>query len=625
MGRETTSHLRAVAVGAVTLVIIFVTSAFGQEISDPYVILDEYFEAAGGLDRLKAERTQYFEGTLSLGGMQGSIRVWTEKPERSRTEVEIGPLRTTQGDNGEVSWVLDTNGKLQKTTKFDEATLKRRDVDRRIAEFEYANRNSDVFSVGLEDRDEVDGTACYVLSVTNNINTDREIYYVSIDGFRLLKRVTLRGEDSADTYYGDYRKVDGLLVAFYSKEIEHQTGQPQEVVVSRYESDPEIEAALFDPPEQRAKDYEFTAGGAAENIPFRFEGNHLFIPVVINGVERLWVLDTGAAVNVVDKAFADAMGLETEGDIKGVGAGGTVDVSFAVLPPFEVEGIRFGTQTVAVIDMSELIRRVGIDVVGILGFDFLSRFVTKVDYANQRVSFYDPDLFNYAGDGRSVDVRVKESVFETPAVLDGTHAGTWMFDVGASTTGLDGRYALREGYANRAGVITVAHGAANEYQVKAVKGDSIEFAGFTVYRPAISFPYGGTDTVFTGDSIGRLGNTLFRNFVVYVDYARERVILEKGEKFNQAWPEDNSGLSVGWTIGRDGVEVIYVSPGTPAEAAGFQKGDVLKSLNGMAVEPRDGVITVRNLLKRAPGTVYEVVADREGSQQTFRLTLADLY
>ncbi|MFC1800035.1 hypothetical protein ACFL2Z_03885, partial [Candidatus Eisenbacteria bacterium] len=68
----------------------------------------------------------------------------------------------------------------------------------------------------------------------------------------------------------------------------------------------------------------------------------------------------------------------------------------------------------------------GIDVPGILGYDFLSRFVTKVDYANELVSFYDPDSFTYTGNGQELDVHIKDSVFETSATLDGEHSGTWL-------------------------------------------------------------------------------------------------------------------------------------------------------------------------------------------------------
>ena len=597
----------------------------GQELTDPYEILANYFEASGGLELLKAERTQYLEGTISLGGMQGPIRIWTEKPDRSRTEVELGPLNITEGENGELRWVLDTNRKVQVITKSDEATLKRDEVERRMAEYEYADPGSEIFALAYEGVEQVDGDDCYVIKISNSINSDQYIHYISADGFRLEKAVAFRGEKSSDTYYDDYREVDGLIVAFYLREIPHQTGQPQEVRLAIYESNPGIDPALFDPPEQGGKDYQFTAGNAAEDIPFRFIENHLFIPVSVAGGEGLWVLDSGAGMSVIDLAFADEMGLEVEGDLKALGAGGTVTAGFATLPPFELKGIRFNGHTVAVIDMSELIRRLGVKIDGILGFDFLSRFVTRVDYANELVSFYEPESFQYTGSGSILDAHIEEGVFTAHATLDGVHSGTWLFDLGAGTTHLHGAYALREGYAHRDGVVGMGHGAGNEYQLKLVRGERMDIAGFTLDEPRISFAYGGTDSNFAGDRLGTLGNSLFRNFVVYVDYANERVILEKGERFNQPWPEDHSGLNIAWTAGHDGVEVVFVSPGTPADLAGFRKGDILTSINGMPIEPENGVLAVRKQLRQAPGTIHDVVVRRGDVEKTIPLTLAVLF
>lgn len=617
--------LRTLLLPALILAGLLPALVAAQELTDPYEILGKYFEASGGLEKLRAEETQYFEGQLALGGMQGSIKAWTAKPDRSRAEVVIGPISLTQGDNGEVSWMLDTNGKVQVISKEDEATQKRKEVSRRMADYEYADPESDVFSVAFERTDVVDGTACYVLEVTNNINSDSFTYFIASDDFMLVKRVAIQGEKSDESYYGDYREVEGLLVPFYTKEIPRQTGQAQEITIAYYESNPDLDPAIFDPPEQGGRDFEFTAGDAAEDIPFEFIDNHLFIPVTVNGKEDLWVLDTGAGMSVITTDFATELGLEPEGNMTGVGAAGTVDVKFAQLPPFEVSGISFQGQTVAVIDMSELMRRLGIEVPGILGFDFLSRFVTKVDFARELISFYDPDKFTYAGDGHQLDAHIKESVFETSATLDGDLSGTWLFDLGAGTTHLDGAYAVREGYADRDGIVARGHGAANESSVKVIKADKIDFAGFTVYDPLITFPYEFTDSVPSADKIGILGNTLFRNFVLYVDYADERVIVEKGERFNQPWPEDHSGLGFGWSVGWDAMEVLYVSPDTPADRAGFKAGDILLSVDGTSVDDLGGVIGVRQLLKQDPGTDLEVAVMREGEQLNLLLTLEDLF
>ena len=153
----------------------------------------------------------------------------------------------------------------------------------------------------------------------------------------------------------------------------------------------------------------------------------------------------------------------------------------------------------------------------------------------------------------------------------------------------------------------------------------MQFAGFTVYEPKISFSYGGTDTVSTSDRIGTLGNTLFRNFVLYVDYANERVIVERGDKFGQPWPEDHSGLQIAWTVEGDEIDVTYVSPDTPADEAGFEKGDIVTAVDGVGVAQLGGVVGIREMLKAEPGTAYEFGVEREGRRKQLSLSLRELY
>jgi len=614
-----------VATVALFGLLILALSVSAQDLSDPYEILNRHFEAHGGLDRMKAELASYSEGALTLGGMEGTLRAWVQQPYRNRMEVDLGPLHYVQGDNGEYQWVLDTNGKLQKITSPDQTTINRRTVRQLLAEFAYADPGSDIFTVSFEGIRGTNGSSCYVVKVTNNLNVDSYTSFINVETFVQDKAVYIEDDESRDVFYRDYRDVDGLLVPFWMREEQHRTGQAQETRLSQYTSNPSIEPTRFEPPEEGGKDYQFVDGTSAENIPFKYIGSHVYISVDVGGKERLWILDTGAAMSVLNRDFAEELGLSLEGSLAGIGAGGTVDVTFAKLPPFRVANIQFQEQMVAVVDLNELIRRIGLDMVGILGFDFLSRFVTRVDIANEMVSFYDPETFEYTGDGTLMDIHMQNSQFEVPATLDGAHSGVWLFDLGAGGVSLDGCLARREGYAERPGKLGMSHGAGNEFQTKSIMCDSIQFAGYTIYKPEINFSYGCTDTTFRSDQIGGLGNTLFRNFVLYIDYTGERLIVEKGDKFNQPWPRDNSGLQIAWTVDRDRIEVTYVSPATPADKAGFQKGDRLKSINDLETASLDGVIAIRELLKAEPGTQYEFVIDRGGQEEKLKLELAELF
>jgi predicted aspartyl protease len=609
--------------GLVAVLSLVVSASADTNLVDPYEVLNNYFNASGGLDRLMAERTSYVEATLEVAGLTGTLKAWTQKPDKNWAEVDLKVLKITQGDNGQYGWTVDSNGKLQKATKEDDVAIRRREIARRLSEMEHADPSSDVFTVSLEGMEHINEIECYVLKVSNSINDDYITYFVNAESFLLEKSVSNVGENSADSYFKDYREVDGLTVPFWTREVTHQTGQEQIVTITQYVSNPEVDSTVFEPPEEGGKDFEFTNGDSSKDIPFEFIGRHLYIPVLAGGKERLWILDTGAGMSVILRDLAEEMGLEISGDMKGSGAGGTVDVSFAELPGYSIQGIKFQPQTVAVIEMDELLGLLGVDVGGILGFDFLSRFVTKVDYANELVSFYDPETFEYDGEGHEVDLHMESSVFEVSATLDGEHSGTWLFDLGASSVSVNGVYALREGLTKRKGYLGMGHGAANAYQTKTVPCDSIQFAGYTLYDQRFTFRTGATDASAIVDRIGTLGNTLFRHFVLYCDYANERIIVEKGDKFAQEWPQDRSGLGLMGTSDQT-IEVYYVSPDTPADKAGFETGDLLYSVNGIGVEHLGGMIAIRDMLKAEAGTEYSVVVDRNGGQKELKLKLEDL-
>lgn len=596
-----------------------------SDLTDPYVILNRSFDAQGGLERLKADTSSYAEGILAVAGLTGPMKVWSRHPDLQRSEVDLKVLKITQGDNGRLTWTLDSNGKVQVVSKEDRITTQRRAIRRGMADYRHADPASDLFAVALRGQATVNGQNCYAIVITNTLNADTLVQYVNAKTFLLEASDSRQGDKGAYTTFGDYRRVDGLAVAFYSKQKAHNTGQEQEMTLAEYRSNPAIDAALFEPPEGRGKDFRFVEGDRSENVPFRFIDSHLFVPVIVECKERLWILDTGAGITVISRKFAGELGIESRGDMQGAGAGGNVTVAFATLPAFSVKGIEFDAQQVAVIDMDELNRMIGFETAGILGFDFLSRFVTRIDYANELLSFYDPDTYSYSGGGTPLDAHIKGSTFEVQASLDGRATGTWLFDIGATGISMETPHALRLGYGDRRGVIGLGAGAGATFESKRVACDSIALAGFTILKPRMDFIVGASGAEAAPDKLGLLGNRLFGNFVVYCDYKNERVVLEKGPRFNQPWPEDHSGLQLVMNADWKHIDVHYVQAGTPAQKAGFKAGDRLTSINGIDLECFDGLNSVRRILAGDVGRKLDVVVTRDGRDTKLKMVLADLY
>ena len=186
-------------------------------------------------------------------------------------------------------------------------------------------------------------------------------------------------------------------------------------------------------------------------------------------------------------------------------------------------------------------------------------------------------------------------------------------------------YAEKNGLLDRPGIDGLGFGAGGSQPNRKLLFDSIQFAGYTVKDPVISVPREKGEGAFAaGDLTGNLGNTLFRHFVLYLDYAQGKIIVEKGADFGRDFPRDNSGLQ---TINNkdDRLEVLFVAGKTPASKSGFKPGDVIVSINGVDAEYLDGIVAFNKLLQKKPGTKFSVVVARGGRDVKINLKLEDLY
>jgi hypothetical protein len=613
------------AATALAVVVVMSAAAGAAQLSDPYEILGEHYRAIGGLDLLRSEKTLHLEAELSVAGLSGTLTHWEVRPDKSRTKIDLGVITQTMGDNGVQAWEIDPNGKMR--FEKDPAALARRDVDVRMAKFEHLDSDSEVFTVTFEGVEAVDGADCYIVRIASAPDETARDWYIGVSDFLMKKSVTERPDVQEHTLYSDYRDVGGVLHAFRQEMEVLPLGQKQVISVTSLETNVEIDPALFDPPADDVRDFAFTDGGDRAQIPFQFVEKHIFLPVTIDCRESLWVLDTGASMSVIDREYAESLGLEISGQMKGQGAGNVVDVAFTTLPAFSVDGIDFANQQVATIDIAPLFRKTSdLEIAGILGYDFLSRFVTRVDYAGETLTFYDPSTFEYHGNGTVIDAPLKENTFTVESTVDGVYGGRWTVDLGAGGMTFNAPYVEEHGLADRPSVSGVGFGAGGRMLSRFSRFDSIEFAGSVVDRPVISMAgaegevagaFGG------GELVGNLGNTLFRHFVLYLDYANQRIIVEKGANFATEFPWDRSGLQL-WRAEGDRCEVLYVSPGTPAEQAGFQEGDAVLAINGIALDYLDGLTAIKAMLREAAGTEYMFRIQRDGDTRELRLVLRDL-
>jgi hypothetical protein len=594
---------------------------------DPYVVLDKYIAAMGGMPKMKSHHANHSKATLVIEGanLEGTIEIWSEEPIKSRQEVDLKVFKQVGGDNGEFAWRVDQNGKLEIAR--DSTTLKERQLQIRTAAYENLLRGSKVFAVTYDRLDTANGATCHVIKTTNTIDSMVNYSFYDTNSYRQVKTIVVKPTGETHTVNKDFRLVDGIYYPFLVETLELPVGQRITIKVTSLEINPNLDSTLFNPPTEQKRDFRFPTGKSMVQVPFKFIENHIYLPLSVNGKTKLWILDSGAESSVLATGFAKELGLKLEGKLTGQGAGSTVEVSFGTLPPFELNGLAFDSQKVAAIDLDEIARKVmGVDCGGILGYDFLSRLVTKVDYASTTLSFCDPDSFVYRGSGTVIDAPISQSnMFHVPITVDGKYTGLWNLDLGAGGLDFQYPYAKDNNLLERPGLASVGFGAGGRFDTKMGQYKTVTFAGFTKEKPIVTIPVSLSAGAFsTRELIGNAGNSLFRYFVLYLDYKRGQVIVEKGEDFDTKFPFDHSGLQV--ILADDGnLEVVCAPSGAPAAKAGIVKGDELISVDGKSIEQLGGLLSVREMFRAPVGTAYSLKILRDGKQRDVKITLKELF
>lgn len=590
-------------------------------LSDPYSILAAHYDAVGGLERLKNEKTSYSRGTIRFAEMKGTVEIWSEDI-KYRRKARYPSFTLLEGDNGRYAWSVDLNHKhlIHK----DPETLKRRKIAELLEDFENFNPNSLFFSLRFIGVQEVKGEPCYVVETRNTINQDIYFDYFSVKTFLLLKQIVKEPYLEITDFFSDFRKQDEMTYAFRSETEISPTGKTIDIQMEELLINIPINQSMFELPEQDVRDFTFENGNSSEGVPFIFRDNIIFLPVTLRGETQHWVLDSGADMSVIDMDVAQKFGLKPEGVLLGNATSHLAEFSFVQVDGYQVQGVKLHDQT--------MLTHEGLaskfddpKIIGILGYDFLSRFVTKLDYANRQVSFYDPATFTYQGHGHRVEAPLQDRLFVFPMTINGTIQGRFGLDLGSFDVTMNYGFAQNHNFLTVPGVTRLSSDLSGVYSKHQIKTKSLEIASYLVKNELLSFPMEeGPGANSSGELDGFIGNRLLRHFTVYLDYHNQQLIFEKGDDFGKEFPVDRSGMMIG--LSQDNLpEIFLVAENTPAAQAGLVAGDIILGVqDAQGVMPRS-VRQLQRLLRAESGTQYILKVLRGNQEIPVTIELDDLH
>ncbi len=282
----------------------------------------------------------------------------------------------------------------------------------------------------------------------------------------------------------------------------------------------------------------FPAGKGVVEVPFEAEGNHIVIPVSINGSRPLrFVFDTGLSGAVLyNSAIVDSLNLKITGtwQVRGAGGGGAgFEVKVAGDVKFNVGGLEISNG-----DMSILPSPLrGYD--GVIGNTLFATTVVEIDWEKKVVRFYEPTKYKYSGSGTVLPLTFDQrgAPYTTASVtIEGDKAIPVKLVV---DTG--GYHALMLELASGSEIkpptgatkTSLGRGASGEITGYMGRVKNFQLGSYSVKDIPTGFPDASSGTAGLNGRDGNLGGDVLRRFKIIYDYSRKQMIVEPNKFINE--------------------------------------------------------------------------------------------
>lgn len=219
-------------------------------------VLAKYYEAKGGLARLKAVQSMRMTAKMANGPMAFPIVIEAKRPASVRVDVDVQGNQIVQAYDGKVGWSINP---FQQSAKKDAEPM----TPDELKEFEVqadmdgplVDWKAKGHTVELLGKEAVEGSDALKLKLTLK-NGDVRTIYLDADSYLEVKMVSkrkVRGtEIEAETSLGDYKDVDGLVIAHAMENGAKGMPQKQKIVIEKVELNVPIADARFAMPAPKA-------------------------------------------------------------------------------------------------------------------------------------------------------------------------------------------------------------------------------------------------------------------------------------------------------------------------------------------------------------------------------------
>lgn len=323
-------------------------------------------------------------------------------------------------------------------------------------------------------------------------------------------------------------------------------------------------------------------------IPFLKIGAHTYINVKVNGSKKpyLFIFDTGAGGSVVTKELVEELNLNlTKNDTALEMSGNVENVKMSLnnsisLEDEKIDGINFYVQSA--LPSNGITSKV----YGAIGYDLLSKYLTKINYEANYIELYPP--------GTSIDIKYDEipfTLYEGIPVIENyitTFSGKkiktkLVIDSGAGfsvslNSSFFNKYQLENELKNKVKVSVTGASVNNPFDNYLSSLLEINVGNFEFKDVPINISLAKEGASSTEAIDGVIGLDIIERFNLVLDYKNGFVKFIPNKNFNNPFKFNLSGLN--FTKNKDGeVYISKILEHSPAVNSDLKVNDIIIGIN----------------------------------------------
>lgn len=407
-------------------------------------------------------------------------------------------------------------------------------------------------------------------------------------------------------------------------------------------------------------------------IPFQFINNLIFIPIIVNGIEFNFLLDTGVEETVMfgleddeTSSFKNTEKIQ----LKGFGNDDYVDGLKSINNQMICKNfIDNNHELYIILDQNfNFSAQVGIPVNGIIGYKFFKNYLIETSYSQHKIIIHKENskirkkiISKFSNSDIIIEknkpylltkINLNQSEIQTKMLIDsGSGDAIWLFENQINNLKIPENNF--DDYLGR--------GFSGELYGKRARINKLSINKFEFDKPLTSFPdsLAITFSRLVKDREGSIGGEILKRFDVIYDYPNQKIHFKKNSNFNLPFNFNMSGIE----LEHDGLQWIAESneyktqqstkisftdttpkindvkysfslkplfrianlrKDSPAEICGLKKGDLIMEINNTRVFNYT-LQEINELLKSEEGKTIFMKINRNNIEYDFKFKLKSL-